>query len=65
MTARTRFVADFVGSSNVLPPEMTQALGGPPAGPACAPRRRGWCGPGPACRGTVTALRYLGPAPAW
>ncbi|MGL4405035.1 MAG: ABC transporter ATP-binding protein [Notoacmeibacter sp.] len=26
---RTRFVADFVGSSNVLSPETTQALGGP------------------------------------
>ncbi len=25
----TRFVADFVGSSNVLPPALTQALGGP------------------------------------
>jgi putative spermidine/putrescine transport system ATP-binding protein len=26
---RTRFVADFVGSSNVLPPEITRAFGGP------------------------------------
>jgi putative spermidine/putrescine transport system ATP-binding protein len=26
---RTRFVADFVGSSNVLSPDMTQAFGGP------------------------------------
>ena len=26
---KTRFVADFVGSSNVLPPALTQSLGGP------------------------------------
>jgi putative spermidine/putrescine transport system ATP-binding protein len=26
---KTRFVADFVGSSNVLPPELTRQLGGP------------------------------------
>lgn len=26
---KTRFVADFVGSSNVLPPDITQRLGGP------------------------------------
>ena len=56
----TRFVADFVGSSNVLPPDLTQALGGPARmGRRCAPRRR--ASPPPAAlSGPVTALRYLG-----
>jgi hypothetical protein len=54
----TRFVADFVGSSNVLPPALTRALGGPAEWASCA---RG----GAPCRhrpgdGPVTALRYLG-----
>jgi putative spermidine/putrescine transport system ATP-binding protein len=34
----TRFVADFVGSSNVLPPDLTQALGGPAEWASCAPK---------------------------
>jgi putative spermidine/putrescine transport system ATP-binding protein len=57
---RTRFVADFVGSSNVLGPQQSAAAGGPAR----------WCSlraesvrlsdaPGRAA-GTVTALRYLG-----
>ncbi len=55
----SRFVADFVGSSNVLPPEVTKALGGParwaslrPEAVRIAPTGQG--------RGTVTAIRYLG-----
>jgi putative spermidine/putrescine transport system ATP-binding protein len=55
----TRFVADFVGSSNVLPPDVTAALGGghvwaslrPEAIRIAADSRM---------RGTVTGARYLG-----
>jgi putative spermidine/putrescine transport system ATP-binding protein len=57
---RTRFVADFVGSSNVLPPEVARAFGG-----------TGWASLRPeavrlvpagaaAVTGTVRAVRYLG-----
>jgi putative spermidine/putrescine transport system ATP-binding protein len=57
----TRFVADFVGSSNVLPPEVTARIAG----------REGWASlrpeairvrpaEGTRLSGTVTALRYLG-----
>jgi putative spermidine/putrescine transport system ATP-binding protein len=57
---RTRFVADFVGSSNVLPPEVTQRLGGPARWSSCGPNRCGWDRPGAALAGTVTTLRFLG-----
>jgi putative spermidine/putrescine transport system ATP-binding protein len=56
---RTRFVADFVGSSNVLPPALAARFG------AC-----GWASLRPealrladaeaAVQGTVTGTRYLG-----
>lgn len=55
----TRFVADFVGSSNVLPPEMTRALGGPAQWASLRPENTRLAETGPV-RGTVTALRYLG-----
>ncbi len=55
----TRFVADFVGSSNVLPPEMTQALGGPAQWASLRPEATHLAATGP-ITGTVTALRYLG-----
>ncbi|AZL59101.1 ABC transporter ATP-binding protein [Tabrizicola piscis] len=55
----TRFVADFVGSSNVLPPEMTQALGGPAQWASLRPEATRLAATGP-ITGTVTALRYLG-----
>ncbi len=57
----TRFVADFVGGSNVLPPELTGAARRParlgePAPRACADRRRR------GCAATSTGVRYLGAA---
>jgi putative spermidine/putrescine transport system ATP-binding protein len=57
----SRFVADFVGSSNVLDPVTTQALGGPAAWASLRPEAirlapEGGTGIG----GQVTALRYLG-----
>ncbi len=58
---RTRFVADFVGSSNVLPPALTQALGGPPKWASLRPEHTRLATTGPVT-GTVTALRYLGAA---
>jgi len=56
---RTRFVADFVGSSNVLPPELTRALGGPEAWASLRPEATRLATVG-TVTGTVTALRYLG-----
>jgi putative spermidine/putrescine transport system ATP-binding protein len=55
----TRFVADFVGSSNVLPPDLTRALGGPPAWASLRPEAVRLAAAGPVS-GPVTALRYLG-----
>ena len=59
----TRFVADFVGSSNVLPPEVTQAFGGPNAWASLRPEALRLA---PATTdgltGKVSALRYLGGA---
>ena len=55
----TRFVADFVGSSNVLPPALTQALGGPAEWASLRPEATHLAATGPVS-GTVTALRYLG-----
>jgi len=58
---RSRFVADFVGSSNVLPPEMTERLAG----------RRAWASLRPEAiriasgdgeQATVTGHSYLGAA---
>jgi putative spermidine/putrescine transport system ATP-binding protein len=58
---RTRFVADFVGSSNVLPPELTQRLGGPARWSSLRPESLRLGPPeGAALAGRVTALRYLG-----
>lgn len=58
---RTRFVADFVGSSNVLPPALTQAVGGPAQWSSLRPENTRLAAIGP-LTGTVTALRYLGAA---
>jgi putative spermidine/putrescine transport system ATP-binding protein len=58
---RTRFVADFVGSSNVLPPELTLALGGPAKWASLRPEATRLAANGPVT-GQVTALRYLGSA---
>jgi putative spermidine/putrescine transport system ATP-binding protein len=55
----TRFVADFVGSSNVLPPALTRALGGPESWASLRPEATRLAASGPV-QGRVTALRYLG-----
>ncbi len=55
----TRFVANFVGSSNVLPPALTRALGGPEAWASLRPEATRLAATGP-LYGQVTALRYLG-----
>jgi putative spermidine/putrescine transport system ATP-binding protein len=55
----TRFVADFVGSSNVLPPALTQSLGGPAQWASLRPEATRLAPTGPVS-GPVTALRYLG-----
>ncbi|NGM44186.1 ABC transporter ATP-binding protein [Rhodobacter sp. SGA-6-6] len=57
----SRFVADFVGSSNVLPPALTQALGGPARWSSLRPETVRLAVTGPVS-GPVTALRYLGAA---
>ncbi|MDP4033259.1 MAG: ABC transporter ATP-binding protein [Pseudorhodobacter sp.] len=58
---RTRFVADFVGSSNVLPPDLTRQLGGPAEWSSLRPEAMHLTTPeGASLSGTVTALRYLG-----
>ncbi|WP_415184038.1 ABC transporter ATP-binding protein [Phaeovulum sp.] len=58
---RTRFVADFVGSSNVLPPEVTQRLGGPARWSSLRPEAlRLAPAAGAPLNGPVTGLRYLG-----
>ena len=57
----TRFVADFVGSSNVLPPELTRSLGGPARWSSLRPESlRLATGPDARLAGPVRALRYLG-----
>ena len=55
----TRFVADFVGSSNVLAPAVTEAFGGPRAWASLRPEAIRLA-PGGRVRGTVTGARYLG-----
>ena len=66
---QSRFVADFVGSSNVLPPALTQALGGPALWSSLRPEALHLAQSGPQTgpqtgplTGTVTTLRYLGSA---
>ncbi len=58
----TRFVADFVGSSNVLPPALTHAFGGPARWSSLRPEaiRLTAAGAEMRAKGRVTALRYLG-----
>jgi putative spermidine/putrescine transport system ATP-binding protein len=58
---RTRFIADFVGSSNVLPPALTQKLGGPAKWSSLRPEAVRTAPPDTAVlAGPVTTLRYLG-----
>ncbi|WP_096785413.1 ABC transporter ATP-binding protein [Rhodobacter sp. CZR27] len=56
----TRFVADFVGSSNVLPPALAARLGGPAAWTSLRPEAVRLTATAPRARGRVTGLRYLG-----
>jgi len=56
---RTRFVADFVGSSNVLPPALTRAFGGPEKWASLRPESIRLEEAAP-LKGTVTSRRYLG-----
>jgi len=56
---QSRFVADFVGSSNVLAPEVTAALGGPARWSSLRPEALRLADQGQG-RGIVTAIRYLG-----
>jgi len=56
---KSRFVADFVGSSNVLPPDLTRSLGGPAAWASLRPETVRLA-PAGDLRGTVTGIRYLG-----
>jgi len=57
----TRFVADFVGSSNVLPPAVTQSLGGPARWSSLRPETI-TLAPASPFTGTVTSVRYQGAA---
>jgi putative spermidine/putrescine transport system ATP-binding protein len=60
---RTRFVADFVGSSNVLAPELTARLGSPGGWASLRPEAIRLVEPGAArIAGTVVSVRYLGAA---
>jgi putative spermidine/putrescine transport system ATP-binding protein len=57
----TRFVADFVGSSNVLPPAATAALGGPARWASLRPEAIRLVAPGEGrLTAQVTGARYLG-----
>jgi putative spermidine/putrescine transport system ATP-binding protein len=57
----TRFVADFVGSSNVLPPEVAQAAGGAARWSSLRPEAVALAAPAAGqLAGRVVALRYLG-----
>lgn len=55
----TRFVADFVGSSNVFSPDQTRTLGGPAEWASLRPEAIRLLTEG-GLRGRVTGLRYLG-----
>lgn len=57
---RTRFVADFVGSSNVLSAEMAARFGGPACPASLRPEAVRFVDEGARVRGQVQALRYLG-----
>jgi putative spermidine/putrescine transport system ATP-binding protein len=58
---QSRFVADFVGSSNVLPPDLTRALGGPLAWSSLRPETLRLCpAAGAVLHGPVFTSRYLG-----
>jgi putative spermidine/putrescine transport system ATP-binding protein len=59
-TPRTRFVADFVGSSNVLPPETAARLGGVAKWSSLRPEAISLTTTQPRAEGKVLALRYLG-----
>jgi len=60
---RTRFVADFVGSSNVLGPELTARLGGAGGWASLRPEAVRLVAPEAArIAGTVASVRYLGAA---
>jgi putative spermidine/putrescine transport system ATP-binding protein len=57
----SRFVADFVGSSNVLRPDLTQIFGGPPRWASLRPEAVQLVPVGAGrLSGTVSAVRYLG-----
>lgn len=56
---QTRFVADFVGSSNVLPPEVTKAFGGPAKWASLRPENLRLSNDA-LVTGMVTGQRYLG-----
>jgi len=59
----TRFVADFVGSSNVLAPGIAAAFGAPGAWVSLRPEALRLTAPeGAALKGTVESSRYLGAA---
>ncbi len=58
---RTRFVADFVGSSNILPPELSARLGGPAKWSSLRPEAISLTTSKNAkASGTVKTVRYLG-----
>lgn len=58
---RTRFVADFVGSSNVLPPEFSARLGGARKWSSLRPEAISLSTPETAkATGSIVSLRYLG-----
>ena len=60
---RTSFVADFVGSSNILPPDYCVGFGGPAVWCSLRPEAVRLTAPdGAAMRGKVSSLRYLGGA---
>lgn len=62
---RSRFVADFVGSSNVLPPDFVEARGGPRAWASLRPEAITSMDPNAAdCRatGSVLSVNYQGAA---
>lgn len=57
----SRFVADFVGSSNVMPPELTSRFGGPSAWSSLRPEAVNIVDLDAAMvRGNVKSVRYLG-----
>jgi putative spermidine/putrescine transport system ATP-binding protein len=56
----TRFVADFVGSSNVLPPPLSRRFGGPEAWASLRPEALRLTAPGAGIAATAGSARYLG-----